>query len=223
LNTARRELVKRLGYSFQSDELVDLALTHRSHSSRNYERLEFLGDSILGFTISSYLFRHYPDLTEGELTRLRASLVRKESLAQLARGLELGKYLRLGSGELKSGGHDRDSILADALEALIGAIYVDGGIEPARQTILDIYQDQLASIDPRAIQKDPKTRLQEFVQKRFQSTPEYEVLEVHGEAHAQTFQVRCIVPGFEETFAGKGRSRRAAEQDAARRALAHLA
>ena len=222
MNTARRELVKRLGYSFQSDELVDLALTHRSHSSRNYERLEFLGDSILGFTISSYLFRHHPDLTEGELTRLRASLVRKESLAQLARGLELGKYLRLGSGELKSGGHDRDSILADALEALIGAIYIDGGIEPARQTILDIYQDQLASIDPRAIQKDPKTRLQEFVQKRFQSTPEYEVLEVHGEAHAQTFQVRCIVPGFEETFTGKGRSRRTAEQDAARRALAHL-
>jgi ribonuclease-3 len=222
LNTARRELVKRLGYSFQSDELVDLALTHRSHSSRNYERLEFLGDSILGFTISSYLFRHYPDLTEGELTRLRASLVRKESLAQLARGLELGKYLRLGSGELKSGGHDRDSILADALEALIGAIYIDGGIEPARQTILDIYQGQLALIDPRAIQKDPKTRLQEFVQKRFQSTPEYEVLEVHGEAHAQTFQVRCIVPGFDESFTGKGRSRRAAEQDAARRALAHL-
>lgn len=222
MNTARRELVKRLGYSFQSDELVDLALTHRSHSSRNYERLEFLGDSILGFTISSYLFRHYPDLTEGELTRLRASLVRKESLAQLARGLELGRYLLLGSGELKSGGHDRDSILADALEALIGAIYIDGGIEPARQTILDIYQDQLASIDPRAIQKDPKTRLQEFVQKRFQSTPEYEVLEVHGEAHAQTFQVRCVVPGTEETFIGKGRSRRAAEQDAARRALVHL-
>jgi ribonuclease-3 len=222
LNSARRELVKRLGYSFQSDELVELALTHRSHSSRNYERLEFLGDSILGFTISSYLFRHYPDLTEGELTRLRASLVRKESLAQLARGLELGRYLRLGSGELKSGGHDRDSILADALEALIGAIYIDGGIEPARQTILDIYQDQLASVDPMAIQKDPKTRLQEFVQKRFQSTPEYEVLEVHGEAHAQTFQVRCVVPGFDETFSGKGRSRRAAEQDAARQALAHL-
>ena len=219
---ARRELIDHLGYSFQSDELVDLALTHRSHGARNYERLEFLGDSILGFTISSYLFQHFPELSEGELTRLRASLVRKETLAQLARGLELGKHLRLGSGELKSGGHDRDSILADALEALIGAIYIDGGIESTRETILRIYKDQLASVDPKAIQKDPKTRLQEFLQKRSQLIPEYEVLEVHGEAHAQSFTVRCLVPGLDEAVTGKGRSRRAAEQDAASRALAEL-
>jgi ribonuclease-3 len=215
-------LTERLGYSFESEQLVELALTHRSHSSRNYERLEFLGDSILGFTISAYLFRNFPDLSEGELTRLRASLVRKESLARIARDLELGKHLRLGSGELKSGGFDRDSILADALEALFGAIFIDGGIEAARAAILLVYQEQLQSVDPRSIQKDPKTRLQELLQKKMQSTPDYEVLEVLGEAHAQTFTVQCTVPGLEQAITGKGRSRRAAEQNAAKQALALL-
>lgn len=219
---APRELTKRLGYSFETDELVELALTHRSHGSRNYERLEFLGDSILGFTISSYLFRHFPDLSEGELTRLRASLVRKESLAQIARELEIGKYLHLGSGELKSGGFDRDSILADALEALFGAIYIDGGIDAARDIILRVYQDQLDSVDPSAIQKDPKTRLQELLQKQSNETPEYEVLDVQGEAHSQTFTVKCMVPGLDEAITGTGLSRRAAEQDAASQALARL-
>lgn len=215
-------LTERLGYSFESEELVELALTHRSHSSRNYERLEFLGDSILGFTISAYLFKNFPDLSEGELTRLRASLVRKESLARIARDLELGKHLRLGSGELKSGGFDRDSILADALEALFGAIFIDGGIEAARAAILRVYQEQLQSVDPRSIQKDPKTRLQELLQKKMQSTPDYEVLEVLGEAHAQTFTVQCTVPGLEQAITGKGRSRRTAEQNAAKQALALL-
>jgi ribonuclease-3 len=215
-------LAKRLGHAFETTELVELALTHRSHSSKNYERLEFLGDSILGFTISAYLFQHFPELSEGELTRLRASLVRKESLAGIARDLDLGKHLRLGSGELKSGGFDRDSILADALEALFGAILVDGGIEAAREAILRVYQEQLQSVDPRSIQKDPKTRLQELLQKQTQSTPDYEVMEVHGEAHAQTFTVKCTVPGLDEAITGKGKTRRAAEQNAAKLALARL-
>lgn len=221
--TAQAELVKRLGHTFRDTELVERALTHRSLGTKNYERLEFLGDSVLGFTISAYLYERFPDLSEGELTRLRASLVRKESLAKLARQLELGRYLKLGIGELKSGGFDRDSILADTMEALFGAVYIDGGIEAANRVVLALYKSLLQSVDPAAIQKDPKTRLQEYLQKRARPIPEYEVINVSGEAHAQYFRVSCHVDGLEQPIEGEGRSRRAAEQDAASKVLDELA
>ncbi|MEE8389039.1 MAG: ribonuclease III [Acidiferrobacterales bacterium] len=220
---AQAELIKRLGYKFRNTELVERALTHRSLGTKNYERLEFLGDSVLEFTISAYLYEQFPDLSEGELTRLRASLVRKESLAQLARQLELGRYIRLGGGESKSGGHDRDSILADAMEALFGAVYTDGGFEAASRVVLTLYQSLLQAVDPAAIQKDPKTRLQELLQKHAQPIPEYEVVKVSGKAHAQHFRVSCRVDGLEQAVEGEGRSRRAAEQDAATKALYKLA
>jgi ribonuclease-3 len=218
LNGARSELVKQLGYTFSDTQLLIRALTHRSRSSQNYERLEFLGDSILSFVIADVLFERFPQLSEGELTRLRATLVRGETLAGLARGLALGNCLELGGGELKSGGFDRDSILADALEAVFGAIYKDGGIEAVRAVILRQYQPVLGRIDPRAILKDPKTRLQEYLQKRSLPTPAYEVLSVAGEAHQQHFVVECRVPGIDEALQGEGPSRRSAEQAAAARA-----
>lgn len=219
MGSAPTDLVKRLGHNFRNTDLVDTALTHRSLGAKNYERLEFLGDSVLEFTISAYLYERFSDLKEGELTRLRASLVRKESLAQLARQLELGRCLKLGSGELKSGGFDRDSILADVMEALFGAIYIDAGIDAASSVILTLYDELLQSVDPTAIQKDPKTRLQEFLQKRAQPTPEYQIANVSGKAHAQYFRVSCHVEGLGQEVEGKGRSRRAAEQDAASKAL----
>jgi len=222
LNT-QTDLITRLGHNFKNAELVDRALTHRSLGSKNYERLEFLGDSVLEFTISAYLYGRFPDLSEGELTRLRASLVRKESLAQLARQLELGQCLKLGSGESKSGGHDRDSILADVMEALFGAIYIDAGIDAANHVILTLYDNLLQSVDPTAIQKDPKTRLQEFLQKHARPIPVYDVVNVSGKAHAQYFRVSCHVDGLEQPMLGEGRSRRAAEQDAAGKALEKLA
>lgn len=219
---AQAELIKRLGHKFSNTELVERALTHRSLGTKNYERLEFLGDSVLEFTISAYLYERFPDLSEGELTRLRASLVRKESLAQLARQLELGQCLKLGSGELKSGGFDRDSILADVMEALFGAIYIDAGIDAANRVILILYEKLLQSVDPTTIQKDPKTRLQEFLQKHARPIPDYEVVNVSGKAHAQHFRVSCHVDGLEQPMLGEGRSRRAAEQDAASKALEKL-
>lgn len=219
MQIAQADLIKQLGYDFKNIDLVERALTHRSLGTNNYERLEFLGDSVLEFTISAYLFEQFPKLSEGELTRLRASLVRKESLAQLARQLKLGRCLKLGIGELKSGGHDRDSILADAMEALFGAIYIDGGIEVARRIVLTLYDAMLQSVDPQTIQKDPKTRLQEYLQKRALPIPAYEVTNVTGVAHAQHFQVSCRVEGLNEKVEGKGRTRRAAEQDAASKVL----
>lgn len=219
MQIAQADLIKQLGYDFKNIDLVERALTHRSLGTNNYERLEFLGDSVLEFTISAYLFEQFPKLSEGELTRLRASLVRKESLAQLARQLKLGRCLKLGIGELKSGGHDRDSILADAMEALFGAIYIDGGIEVARRIVLTLYDAMLQSVDPQTIQKDPKTRLQEYLQKRALPIPAYEVTNVTGVAHAQHFQVSCRVEGLDEKVEGKGRTRRAAEQDAASKVL----
>jgi ribonuclease III len=218
LSSAHNELTKRLGYDFRDGALLARALTHRSRSSRNYERLEFLGDSILSFIIADVLYDRFPQLSEGELTRLRATLVRRETLATLARELELGDYLDLGSGELKSGGFDRDSILADGLEAVFGAVYKDGGLEVARDVVLRRYQPILDRIDPSSILKDPKTRLQEFLQRRSQATPVYNVLEVSGEPHLQHFVVECRVPGLDDAVRGEGASRRYAEQAAATRA-----
>lgn len=218
MSRAQNELSKRLGYSFQDAALLARALTHRSHSGQNYERLEFLGDSILSFTIADALYDRFPQLSEGDLTRVRATLVRRETLAKLARELKLGDCLELGGGELKSGGFDRDSILADTLEAVFGAVYKDSNLDAVRALILRLYQPLLNDIDPHSIHKDPKTRLQEFLQSQSLATPIYNVLEVNGEAHLQHFVVECRVPGLTEAIRGEGNSRRYAEQAAAARA-----
>lgn len=217
-----RDLESRLGVHLAQQDLLRLALTHRSKGARNYERLEFLGDSILGFVVAAQLYERYPKLSEGELTRLRATLVRKETLAEVARQIDLGNQLILGSGELHSGGFDRDSILADALEAVIGAVYLDQGIGAVESMILHLFTSRLSDLDPGSVQKDPKTRLQEYLQKHSMRTPDYEVQSIKGVAHDQTFIVNCQVPGVDQTFTGEGRSRRKAEQDAASRALAWL-
>ena len=218
MSRAQNELSKRLGYSFQDAALLARALTHRSHSGQNYERLEFLGDSILSFTIADALYDRFPQLSEGDLTRVRATLVRRETLAKLARELKLGDCLELGGGELKSGGFDRDSILADTLEAVFGAVYKDSNLDAARALILRLYQPLLDDVDPHSIQKDPKTRLQEFLQSQSLATPIYNVLQISGEAHLQHFVVECRVPGLSEAIRGEGNSRRYAEQAAAARA-----
>jgi ribonuclease-3 len=211
-----------LNYTFANPALLERALTHRSHSSSNYERLEFLGDSILNLAVSAELYQRFPDLTEGELTRLRASLVKKETLAKMARELALGDSLVLGSGELKSGGFDRDSILADSLEAVFGAVYVDSGVEKARALILQLLRPALEQLDPTLIPKDPKTRLQEHLQKQSLAVPIYNVLQVAGDPHNQFFVVECQVPELSLTTRGEGGTRRAAEQQAASRALEHF-
>lgn len=218
MNDACVALARRLGYAFTDATLLTRALTHRSKGADNNERLEFLGDSILSFVIADVLCDRFQYLTEGELTRVRASLVRQETLAQLARQIELGNCLVLGSGELKSGGFDRDSILSDAMEAVFGAVYKDGGLDPARSAILRLYQPIIDTIDPAAISKDPKTRLQEWLQQQAQPTPAYQVVAVTGEAHQQNFVVECKVPGLAQAVRGEGSSRRVAEQQAALRA-----
>lgn len=221
-NNTSAELHRRLAYTFRQPELLERALTHRSKSTTNYERLEFLGDSVLGFAISSELYNRYPNLYEGELTRLRASLVKKETLAGLARDLDLGNYLKLGEGELKSGGYDRDSILADSLEAVFGAICMDSSATEAARVILNLYREKLAELDPHSIPKDPKTQLQEYLQKLSLPTPTYLVRDVTGEPHNQNFLVECHVTVLERPVQGKGNSRRHAEQEAAAEALSLL-
>ncbi len=223
MSKAHAELCRGLRYTFVNSDLLELALTHRSRGGANNERLEFLGDSVLNLTISFELYDRFPELTEGELTRVRASLVKEETLASLARGLRLGEHLLLGSGELKSGGYDRDSILADALEAVFGAVYKDSGLGEARTIILHLYHDRLARLDPRSIPKDPKTELQEHLQKYSLPLPVYRVAGVSGEPHNQVFIVECAVEGLPVPARGEGSTRRAAEQQAASRALAQLA
>lgn len=217
------EFGRRLNYEFDNSTLLQRALTHSSKSGDNYERLEFLGDSVLSFTISAVLYDRYPDVAEGELTRLRANLVKKDTLARLARGLGVGEFLNLGGGELKSGGFDRDSILADALEAVFGAIYLDGGIAQAQSIIVDVYRDMLEKVTPDTVQKDPKTQLQEYLQKQSFAAPVYNVVEITGQAHSQNFRVECVVPGLTVPVHGVGKSRRNAEQEAAAAALRLLA
>ena len=211
----------KLGYRFTDGKLLVAALTHRSAGSVNNERLEFLGDAILNFAIAEELYQRFPKAHEGELSRLRASLVKEETLAQLARALELGQHLILGQGEQKSGGHRRDSTLADAVEALIGAVYLDGGFAACREMIVSLYRDRLDATSPSTELKDPKTRLQEYLQSRRLPPPVYNVLEISGEAHAQTFRMECAAPGRESTQGG-GSSRRRAEQDAAEKMLKRL-
>lgn len=218
MNVSTASLHLRLGYHFHQPLLLEQALTHRSAAGPNNERLEFLGDAILNLAISTELFRVCPRADEGELSRLRSSLVKGETLARLARELGIGDFLRLGSGELKSGGFRRDSILADALEAIFGAVYLDGGLESCRQLILRLYQDLLDQLPPTEELKDPKTRLQEYLQGRQLALPVYTVLAVTGEAHAQSFTVECSVDELRTVAVGA--SRRKAEQEAARQALA---
>lgn len=216
-------LSRRLGYQFQDPSLFQLALSHRSVSRRrNNERLEFLGDAQLSQIISTELFHRFPDAAEGQLTRMRAFLVRGQTLAEVARELGVGEYLILGGGELKSGGNRRDSILADALEALIGAIVIDGGEDICRKVILAWFADRLERISPQSVRKDAKTRLQEWLQARKHELPAYEVVSVTGQAPRQTFEVACVLPDLEQRFSASGASRRRAEQQVAEQALAWL-
>ncbi|AMX04100.1 ribonuclease III [Microbulbifer thermotolerans] len=214
-------LCLRLGHQFGRRDLLELALTHRSHGSRNNERLEFLGDSILGFTIGAALYDKFPEGREGQLSRLRARLVSGETLAELAREMELGDCLRLGEGEMKSGGHRRASILADAVEALIGAIYLDAGLETARQRILAWYAPRMAQLSLE-IDKDPKSRLQEWLQARGRPLPEYRVVDIVGAEHAQEFVIECQVSGLVDPVRARAGSRRAAEKRAASEAYHRL-
>lgn len=211
-----------LGYGFKQEDLLTTALTHSSAGTPNNERLEFLGDAILSCIIAEALFERFPFASEGELTRCRASLVKRDTLAQIAQHLGLGQYLRLGGGELKSGGWQRASILADALEAVIGALYREAGMPVCKHVVLRLWQTQLDNLSPREISKDPKTRLQEYLQSKQQPLPEYRVLTVAGAPHAQLFQVECIVPCLSKSTYGNGDTRRRAEQNAASQALTLL-
>lgn len=216
-------LEQALAYRFARPELLRQALTHRSHSSPHNERLEFLGDSVLNCTVATLLFQQFPHLKEGELSRLRANLVRQEALAEIAADLRIGDALRLGEGELKSGGFRRPSILADALEAIFGAIYLDAGFDAAKTVIERLYRARIEAIDPRSSGKDAKTALQEWLQGRRLPLPHYELAETHGEAHAQEFVVHCSIPAIDLQATGRGGSRRAAEQAAAQAAMTRLA
>jgi len=211
----RRPLIERIGYRFAEPALLEDALTHCSAGACNNERLEFLGDGALNFFIAAELYQRKPHFREGELSRLRASLVRGETLADIARRLELGDFLILGSGELKSGGFRRDSILADALEAIIGAIYLDGGFDACRDCVRRLF-DQLLDDLPDAQQlKDPKTRLQEYLQGRGLALPDYQLLATSGKAHEQQFRVECRVTELALSAQATASSRRKAEQSAA--------
>lgn len=212
-------LSQKLGLQFNNPELFIIALTHRSFSAKNNERLEFLGDSILGFVIAEQLYQRFPNAAEGDLSRLRASLVNQSALAELARQYQMGHYLLLGSGELKSGGFRRDSILSDALEAIIGALFLDQGIKACQQWIAFLFADKLNSLSLDNSQKDPKTQLQELMQAKRLDLPEYELINQSGLAHEQTFEVRCSVKLISKTTTGKGISRKKAEQAAAEQML----
>lgn len=215
-------LLKILKYSFNDITLLDEALTHRSFAAKNNERLEFLGDGILNFVIAHELFKLYPDVQEGDLSRLRANLVNKESLADIAKQLNLGEVIKLGSGELKSGGFRRPSILADAVESILGAVYIDGGFDLCRDLIVRLYASKLASrIDLQAL-KDPKTRLQELLQSRGYPLPDYQVINITGQAHAQIFHLICSIEQMKIEVKGEGKSRRKAEQVAAEKAIAEV-
>ena len=215
MNNPLLKLSQRLGYTFRDESLIELALTHRSKSSINNERLEFLGDSILNFVIADALFCKFGQAKEGKLSRLRARLVKGETLAKIALDFDLGEFLILGSGELKSGGYRRESILADAVEAVIGAIYLDAGMEAARERILTWFDSRLQELSLQDPIKDPKTRLQEHQQANKSRLPKYEVLKVDGPGNEQMFTVECRIPEVDRAVVASGSSRRIAEQSAA--------
>ena len=216
------ELEQRLGHQFANPELARQALTHRSFGTPHNERLEFLGDALLNCSIATLLYERFTHLPEGDLSRLRASLVNQASLSQVAEALGLGERLRLGEGELKSGGFRRPSILADAVEALLGAVYLDGGFEAARGVVQHVLGDRVESAGNKPVDKDPKTALQELLQGRGLALPRYSVQKTEGEAHDQTFIVECRVDDLGVVASGKGTSRRAAEQAAAEGVLVQL-
>lgn len=216
-------LCNRLGYRFTRPALLEQALTHRSaHRQQNNERLEFLGDAQLGQIMAHWLFERFPEASEGQLTRMRAALVRGQTLADVARELDLGACIRLGGGEMKSGGDRRASILADALEAIIGAVRLDAGPEVCRERVLAWFGERLHSVSPTETVKDAKTQLQEWLQARQHPLPEYDVLTISGQPPRQTFEVICRLPGYDHQEVARGSNRRRAEQTAAAQALAWL-
>ena len=216
------KLARKLGLKFKQPMLIKRALTHRSAHADNNERLEFLGDSVLGFVIAERLYQKFIEADEGVLSRLRATLVNQTALANIARKLNLGDYLILGSGELKSGGYRRDSILSDAMEALIGALLIDQGMDACRVWILELFADQINGLSMQDWKKDPKTRLQESMQARGLELPAYALKSVVGQPHDQSFVVECRVSLTEETCEGRGSSRKRAEQESAEKMLAKL-
>ena len=212
-------LEERLGYRFATPALLEQAVTHRSHGAVHNERLEFLGDAVLNCTIAQLLFHKYARLNEGDLSRLRANLVKQSSLAEIAERIDLSDFLRLGEGEMKSGGFRRPSILADTMEAIFGAVLVDGGFEAGSGVIARLFEPVLKHVDPKTLGKDSKTLLQEYLQGKRLPLPVYTVVETRGAAHNQEFEVECAIPKLEISVRGNGRSRRAAEQTAAKLAL----
>ena len=212
-------LEQRLGHTFRQAALLQQALTHRSHGSVHNERLEFLGDSVLNCVVASLLFERYPEIDEGDLSRVRANLVKQQSLYEIAQRLDVPHFLRLGEGELKSGGFRRPSILADTLEALFGAVFLDAGFDAARDVIRALYIPILDTVDPKTLGKDAKTLLQEYLQGKKIALPQYNVVATHGAAHNQEFEIECLVPKLDIQVFGAGGSRRAGEQAAAKLAL----
>jgi ribonuclease-3 len=215
-------LRERLRYDFRDPALLRHALTHRSFGASHNERLEFVGDAVLNCVVGAELYHRFPSLPEGDQSRVRASLVNEDTLARVARQVDLGGEIRLGEGEQRSGGADRASILADALEAVFGAVFIDGGYDAARGVILDCFGEVLSRANPSALGKDPKTRLQEWLQARKLPVPEYAVVATTGEAHAQVFDVECRIPSLSMATSGRGSSRRQAEQAAADLALSRV-
>jgi ribonuclease-3 len=215
-------LARLLAYDFQNESLLNQALTHRSHSGPNNERLEFLGDGVLNFIIAHQLYQRFPKLSEGDLSRLRAHLVKEVTLSELALSLDIGASLKMGEGELKSAGWRRPSLLADAMEAIIGAVFVDGGFHAAEALVVRLYTPLLNLIDPKSIGKDPKSQLQEYLQGCKIDLPDYVVLATEGEPHCQTFRVECRIAELKITTQAEASSRRAAEQLAAELAYKQL-
>lgn len=211
----REGLCRQIGHQFSQPQLLQRALTHRSHSATHYERLEFLGDSVLNCVVAKYLYEHYPELPEGDLSRLRSNLVNQQTLCTLAQDLNLGEQLLLGEGERKSAGFRRPSILADAIEAIFGAVFLDAGFAAAEQVVLSLYVPFIEKVDVQSLGKDSKTRLQEHLQARKQALPKYTVAAIQGEAHAQLFVIDCELPQLKIRTRGEGTSRRIAEQSAA--------
>ncbi|SDW33514.1 ribonuclease III [Nitrosomonas oligotropha] len=210
------QFCKRLGYTFTRPQLLQEALTHRSHSAAHNERLEFLGDAVLNCAIAGLIYTQFPELPEGHLSRLRANFVNQKALSGMALNLQIDQLIRLGEGELRSGGCHRPSILADALEAVLGAIYVDSNYAQAEDVIKALYLPLMQDIDFKTQGKDPKTLLQEFLQSQKLALPEYVVVTTSGKAHKQKFQVDCVIPAFDIRTSGEGTSRRGAEQAAAK-------
>lgn len=217
-----RKLLAKLEYTFNDDALLLQALTHRSAAKKHNERLEFLGDAVLGLVIAQRVFEKFPKLPEGKLTRMRSNLVKGETLANVARELSLGELIKLGPGEMKSGGRRRDSILADAVEAVLGAIYVDSGLDAAAIAIDSLFAQRIEALDPDLQIKDSKTQLQEYLQGRQLELPDYQVTDVNGKDHAQIFTVKCDVLALNIQKTGLGKSRRIAEQEAAKQILQSL-